>query len=147
MFYQNFSKHSFIAFSIVLAKNSIPCLHKGAEDIVAAPVTRKILKYFYNCSNPRLQFFSTMKNAAILSVSYNPIFTEQLSFLEHPAVVPVCTDGLTEMLPLDADDDLDEIVPTLGIELPNLFDIIFYHWLLMVKEFYKITILLTLLRL
>jgi predicted metal-dependent peptidase len=62
-------KNSFLALNLLRAKNSLPCLYKGSEEIVTSSITKKTLKYFELYLNPRLKFFANQIESHTLLVS------------------------------------------------------------------------------
>jgi len=142
VFNQYFTRNSFIAFNLVSAKNSIPCLHAGSEDVLAASVTRRVLKYFSWASNTRLRFLTSIKHSAILLVSYDSLHSKFEDFTNHYALVPLIPDPLSQVIPLelvnsnDAEQELNLLTGT--------FDLIFHTWLVNLKLIYHTMILLIL---
>ena len=66
----HFSKYSFLAFNTISLRNSLPSKHQGAESVVVASVTRKILNYFSTFSNPRLRSLISFRNINLAAVSF-----------------------------------------------------------------------------
>lgn len=88
-------KNSFLALNLLRAKNSLPCLHKGAELVVTSSITRKTLSYFSAYLNPRLRFLSRQLESHTLLVSI-PQVTEadQDLPLQSGSLVPTLADNL-----------------------------------------------------
>jgi hypothetical protein len=145
VFNQYFTKNSFIAFNLVSALNSIPCLHKGSQDVITGSVTRRILNYFNHFSNPRLGFLRFMKYTAILSVSYDPSHLNLLDFDSRAALVPLMSDNLGSILPLNLTPVDDAVIKTSPIL--DVFNSIFATWLLNLRALYQTSVLLLLMRL
>jgi hypothetical protein len=70
VYYQFFTKNSFIAFSLVAARSSIPALHRGSEKVVAGAYTRRLLNLFYKYSNTRIRFLYAFKYSRPLLMSF-----------------------------------------------------------------------------
>lgn len=96
---QFFTPNAFIAFNLVSLTNSLPCLHKGSENVVTASFTRRILKYFSNYSslNPRLRALAQLKylNVSFMSIilthdAYSPLEPSKFLF-------PVLSDHSTSL--------------------------------------------------
>jgi hypothetical protein len=100
VFNQYFTKNSFLAFNLVSALNSIPCLHKGSRDVITGSTTRRVLNYFRHFSNSRLGFLRSIRHSAILSVSYDPNHLNTADFETRAALVPLMADNLDHVLPL-----------------------------------------------
>ena len=144
VFNQHFTKNSFLAFNLVSAFNSIPCLHKGSLDVITGSVTRRVLSYFNHFSNPRLKFLRFMKYSAILSVSYDPNHLDLSDFESHAALVPLVVDNLGSVLPLNL-SPVGDNVPEI-FQINDLFNSIFATWLLNLRALYQTSILLLLMR-
>jgi len=145
VFNQHFTKNSFVAFNLVSALNSIPCLHKGSEDVVTASITRKVLNYYRHFSNPRLRFLRLMRHSSILSVSYSSDRSNLSDFDSHAALVPLMSDNLGTILPLN-------LIPAenneaLTAQVIDLFNSTFATWLLNLRVLYQTCVLLLLVRL
>lgn len=140
-FSQYLTRHSFIALNMVSARNSIPCLNSGAEELIVGPVTRRLLNYFSHYSNPRLKFLGSFKHTLIALVSYHPNYLNEESLQSHFAVVPLLADHITETEPLNFSEQ-----PNTGLTVnvaSQLFDIFFTTWLAHLKFIYKTCVMLT----
>ena len=105
---QFFTKHSFLAFNIIGARNSIPALHKGSENLIAGSYTQRLLKYFSAYSNPRLAFFRSFKNSRLLTVScysQSELSADSTFFEINSPALPLFTDKLTAALPYEIQHD------------------------------------------
>ena len=145
VFNQHFTKNSFIAFNLVTAINSIPCLHKGSQDVITGSITRRILNYFTRFSNPRLGFLRFMKYSAIISVSYDPDYLDLSDLDSNASLVPLMSDNLGSISPLDITPTDSSAIETFSIS--NLFNSIFATWLLNLRIIYQTSVLLLLVRL
>ena len=96
---QYFTKHTLISFNLVSSLNSIPCLHKGSEDVVAAPVTRRTLRYFNYLANPRLRFLINNKHLARVLISYDAKYLDLGSSETQASFVPLYVDTVTRVIP------------------------------------------------
>ena len=97
IYYQFFTKNSFIGFNLVSARSSIPSLYKGSEDVLTGMYTKRLLRSFRRYSNPRISFLYSNKYARPLLIS---CYAESGTFLSsafetNRAVVPLLTDHLT----------------------------------------------------
>lgn len=144
VFNQYFTRNSFIAFSLVSAKNSIPCMHAGSENVLAASVTRRVLKYFSWASNTRLRFLASMKYSAVLLVSYDSLHSKFEDFNTHSALVPLVPDPLGHVVPLEVSNS-DDTEQELTL-ITDTFSLIFQLWLTNLKLIYQTSILLVLTR-
>ena len=131
------------------ARNSIPSLHKGSEDVVASTYTKRILNYFKMYSNPRLRFFLSFKYARPLQIACYPnptfsTFNVPLYFESSKAVVPCLTDNVRSLTPLNDDENEIDLKPDLRLDLFRLMTQYFYSTLASV---YKILVVLTVHRL
>ena len=98
VYYQFFTKNSFMAFSLVSARSSIPSLHKGSEDVITGMYTKRLLRSFRRYSNPRISFLYSTRYARLLLISYYPsVHTPDLTsaFEGNKSIVPLYTDHLT----------------------------------------------------
>ena len=96
VYYQFFTKNSFIGFNLVSARSSIPSLYKGSEDVLTGMYTKRLLRSFRRYSNPRISFLYSNKYARPLLISSyteSGIFTPS-TFETNKAVVPLLTDHL-----------------------------------------------------
>ena len=100
-YYQFFTKTSFLAFNVIGARNSIPALHKGSENLVTGSFSRRVFKYFQLHSNPRFSFLRFFKNSRLLAVSYYALEDNYLSLKENTTIVPLFSDNLTSVTPYD----------------------------------------------
>ena len=98
IYYQFFTKNTFLVFNLVAARNSIPARNKGSEDLVAGTYTRRILNRFAGYCNPRLKFLGRFASSHVLPTSAyapNPTLTSSINFFENnTAVTPLLTDHL-----------------------------------------------------
>jgi hypothetical protein len=144
VFNQHFTRTSFIAFNLISAKNSIPCLHAGSENVLTAVITKKILKYFNSATNTRLRFLSYLKYSSILLVSYDSSSSKFEDFSSHTSLVPLMPDAIGQTLPLEVATSTDSEQEVGLIE--NTFSLIFRATLLNIIYIYRISILLILSR-
>ena len=97
VYYQFFTKNTFLAFNLVAARNSIPALNKGSEDVFTGTYTRRILSRFKVYSNPRLRFLERFASSHVLPSSiYVPdaYSNQPTTFFENnTAVIPLLTDN------------------------------------------------------
>lgn len=144
IFNQYFTSTNILAFNIVGAANTIPCLYKGTEDVVGAPITRKILLYFNNFRNPRLQFLLTSRHMQrILISTFNQPLVELGSLENYPAV-PLSYDNITYLTPSPREGSKPHNALTSApITLLNWS---FVNYILTVKSFYRLCVMLTYLR-
>lgn len=142
---QYFTKNTLVAFNLVTALNSIPCLHKSSEDIVAAPVTRKVLHYFSAVTNSRLRFFKNNSHLARTLISYNPTYWDIALLPEKPSFVPLFSDNLTSLIPYHSTP-----LTKRGDYVNTMLNVMAWPvamTLLNIKSIHRILILLTLFRL
>lgn len=92
VFNQYFTKNSLLSFNLVSSLNSIPCLHKGSENVVAAPVTRRTLQYFQHLTNPRFRFLIQNKHLSRVIISYDPKYLDLHTEEGHASFVPLYLD-------------------------------------------------------
>ena len=98
LYAQLLTRHSFIAFSVLSFKSSIPALHRSTEKIVASSLINKVFKYYANPSFARLRFFQTLKFTNITFISlFNSAHTSTSSVYnslnDSAAVVPTLLDN------------------------------------------------------
>ena len=141
VFNQHLTRHSFIGFSLISARNSIPCLSRGSEDLIVSPITRKVLNYFKSYLNPRLRFFRSMKYTPIALVSYNPKYIDFNELQSYASVIPLLEDNI-DKAELVTFTDKHELGATLAT-LTQLFNVSFRMWLENLKCVYKTCVLLT----
>jgi hypothetical protein len=147
VYYQFFSKHSFLAFNLVAARNSIPALNKGSEDVVTGAYTRRLIRYFQRYSNPRIQLFNSFGHSRVLAISYytNDPYSEVSSWFDgNRAVVPLLSDLSSSAIHWEQSQISSEQATSLLIKLLNLTLTLFLTQLL---DVYKTLILLSLSRL
>jgi len=142
---QYFTKNSLTAFNLVSSFNSIPCLFKGSEDVVAAPVTRKVLRYFSHMQNPRLTFFISNTHTARTLISYDPKYWDLKDLPEKPSFVPLFNDNLNSFTSCESSTTESSIVSQ-NTTL-NLIIWPFVMSLLKTKSIYRTSVLITYLRL
>lgn len=94
---QNFTKSSFIAFNLVSLRNSIPCLHKGSEDILMSSAPRRILRYFATAGSPRMRNLLSFKNSNLAFMSTKSQYWDVEKEIENNYSLPFFTDGITSM--------------------------------------------------
>lgn len=147
VYYQFFTKNSFMAFSLVAARSSIPSLHRGSEDVIAGMYTKRLLRFFQRYSNPRISFLYSNKYSRILLISsYSKTYGSNLSsiFEENKSVVPLFTDHLTYTAHWD-------LPVTPSYETAHrfliLFDEIFRLFLTNLLSLYRVSLLMSILRL
>ena len=70
-YYQFFTKNSFLAFNLVVARNSIPALNRGSENLVTGNIIKRFLRFFNLFSTPRFKFLTSFKYTQILMISLN----------------------------------------------------------------------------
>lgn len=148
LYYQFFTKRSFIAFDFVRASNSIPALNSGSEDVITSTYTKRILNYFKIYSNPRLKFFLSFRGGRPLHVSCYPGYGGSLFDVDHyfepnNAVVPTLTDNVNSLTPLY--DDPDNPSPNPNPDL-SVFDLLTRHFYAILISLYKTLVLLTITR-
>lgn len=145
VFNQLFTKTSFTAFSIVRAKNSLPCLHKGSEQVLTGSITRRILEYYRRFSNPRLRFLSSFKHTSLITVSSLPLTPTSFETLSSSAhLFPLMIDSPDGAYHLE-----QSILPSLVTRAGTLNSILlhtFQRWLDFLKAVYRTSVMLTYLR-
>lgn len=146
IYFQFFTKNSFVAFNIVAACHSIPALYRGSESVVTGSYSKKILRFFIARSNSRCFFFSSFSYSRPLLISLNPnIPNHQIEafFDSQTALVPLYYDVLTSLMPWTA-------INTPATSLRNLFAQLnlsqFKLFLSQLLTLYKSLVLLTLKR-
>lgn len=144
VFNQYFTKTSLISFNLVTSMNSIPCLHKGTEDVVAATTTRKVLRYFNHFQNPRLKFLLSNKHLARMVLSYDARYSNLSKWDEKSPFTPLLKDHIKTFLPYRSVD----VVKTSQAKSILLTTLAwpFVNHLLTLKSLYKIIVLLSYLR-
>ena len=146
IYFQFFTKNSFIAFNLVSARHSIPALYKGSELILTGSYSKRVLRLFNIYPNSRCIFFSSFSYTRILTISlHSSMSSNQISdfFSSQSSVVPLYYDTLTSLTPWDT-------VTTSATSLRNLFSLLtlthFNFFLSQVLTLYKSLILLTIKR-
>lgn len=139
---QDFFGHSFVAFNFVSVMNSVPAVHKGLENFIISPYTRRMLTYFKIYGNPRLKFLLTRKHVAISTISIYKL-QKNFNLLEDtPAAGALLYDGGTGFV------GWDEVTPSSRLNSVQLFtslaQLSFANWWAKVISLYKTLILLTL---
>lgn len=147
VYYQFFTKNSFMAFSLVAARSSIPSLHRGSEDVITGMYTKRLLRFFQRYSNPRISFLYSNKYSRILLISsYPKTYGSNLSsiFEENKSVVPLFTDHLTYTAHWDL-----PVTPSYETvrRFLTLFDDIFRLFLTNILSLYRVSLLISILRL
>jgi len=143
---QFFTPSSFIAFNLVSLTNSLPCLHKGSENVVTASFTRRILKYFSNYSslNPRLRALAQLKylNFSFMSI----ILTPDTAHLLEPSkfLFPVLTDHSNTLSTLSTATHSEPAAP--ATEITKLLNLVFRAWNLQAVSIYRSLVQLSLTR-
>jgi hypothetical protein len=140
---QFFTKHSFLAFNLIGARNSIPALHKGSENLITGSYTRRLLKYFSAYSNPRLAFFQSFKNSRLLTVSCysQPESPLDVTFFEtNSSALPLFTDKLTAALPYETQRNPTDSPISYQVAL---FDLTFAVFKTQLLALYKTLVMLT----
>ncbi len=89
VFNQHLTRNSFIAFSLISVKNSIPCLHKNSELLVVGTFSSKILRYFTHFMNPRIRLLRLFGNINPSIVSYDPKYSPLAEVNDYTFVTPL----------------------------------------------------------
>lgn len=144
VFNQYFTKTALISFNLVSSMNSIPCLFKGTEDVVAATTTRKVLRYFQQFHNPRLKFLIRNKHLARMVLSYDVAYSNLSTWDEKSPFTPLLQDQVKTLTPY-RNTNLAPIVQAKLVFL-NALTWPFVNSLLTVKVLYRFLVLLTYLR-
>ena len=147
VYYQFFTRNSFMAFSLVSARSSIPSLHKGSEDIIAGMYTKRLLRAFHRYSNPRISFLYSAKYSRVLLIScYSSDPKSDLTsvFEGNKAIVPLFTDHLTYTAHWSF---TSTPLPEIMYEFLRLFNEIFTLFIANILGLYRVFILISLLRL
>jgi hypothetical protein len=146
VYYQFFTKNSFIAFSLVSAQSSIPSLYKGSEDVITGMYTKRLLRFFKRYPNPRLSFLYSNKCARVLLVScYLKADSSDMTsiFESNKSLVPLYYDHLTYASHWDSTSEpLSETLPS----LLRLFDHLFHLFLFSALAAYRVLVLTSLLQ-
>jgi hypothetical protein len=147
VYYQFFTKNSFIAFSLVSARSSIPSLHKGSEDVITGMYTKRLLRAFCRYSNPRISFLYSNKYSRVLLIScyLNKHESDSTSVFEgNKSIVPLLTDRLTYTTHWTfSSTPLPEIV----YGFFRLFNVIFSLFIANVLGLYRVFLLTAILQL
>ena len=147
VYYQFFTKNSFIAFNLVAARNSIPSLNKGSEKIVTGSYVKRLLKFFNAHSNTRFRFFCSFQTGRLLAISLLPGLQKNqiLDFFDSQvSVVPLYVDNLTSLMPWTAADNRIALLQHSILELTrNLLNLVLSQLLTL----YRVLLLLSVMRL
>ena len=147
VYYQFFTRNSFIAFSLVSARSSIPSLHKGSEDVIAGMYTKRLLRAFRRYSNPRISFLYSARYSRVLLIScYSSGHKSDLTsvFEGNKSIVPLFTDHLT----YTAHWSLPSTpLPEIVYGFLRLFNEIFTLFIANILGLYRVFILISALRL
>ena len=103
IFNQHLTRNSFLAFSLVSVKNSIPCLHKNSELLVVSTFSSKILRYFNHFMNPRIRLLRLFRNINPSVISYNPKYSPLDDISDYPFVTPLLNHQVTTTARLGLD--------------------------------------------
>lgn len=147
IYYQFFTKNSFIAFNLVSARSSIPSLNKGSADIITGSYVKRYLRFFSFYSHPRFKFFSSFQSTRLLTISLNPsVQSHEIGnfFESQTSVVPLYLDNLTSLMPWTS---LTDSSMQKQKALFQLFRTILSLQLAYILKLYKVLVLLTLRRL
>ena len=146
VYFQFFTKNSFIAFNLVSARNSIPALYKGSESILTGSYSKRVLRLLTVYSNSRSKFFTNFGYTRVLTISLHSSMTggQVVDFFDsQSSVVPLYYDTLTSLTSWDT-------VTTSTASLINLFKRLsvtqFNFFLAQLITLYKSLILLTIKR-
>ncbi len=101
MFNQHLTRNSFLAFSLISVKNSIPCLHKNSELLVVGTFSNRILKYFSHFMNPRIRLLRLFSNINPSVVSYDPKYSLLSDINDYTFVKPLLNHQVTTTEHLD----------------------------------------------
>lgn len=71
IFNQFFFKDTWVAFNLISAKNSIPSIHNGSEDLVTASITKSFLRYCQTRGTNKYLSLRTFKYTNVALVSYH----------------------------------------------------------------------------
>ncbi len=101
VFNQHLTRNSFLAFSLISVKNSIPCLHKNSELLVVGTFSNRILKYFSHFMNPRIRLLRLFSNINPSVVSYDPKYSLLSDINDYTFVKPLLNHQVTTTEHLD----------------------------------------------
>ena len=117
VYFQFFTKNSFIAFNLVSARNSIPALYKGSESILTGSYSKRVLRLLTVYPNSRCKFFTNFGYTRVLAISLHSSMTSTqiVDFFDsQSSVVPLYYDTLTSLTSWDT-------VTTSAASIINLF--------------------------
>lgn len=103
VFNQHLTRNSFLAFSLISVKNSIPCLHKNSELLLVGTFSNKILRYFNHFLNPRIRLLRLFGNINPSIVSYDPKYSPLSEIGDYNFITPLLEHQVTDTGQLDLD--------------------------------------------
>lgn len=118
--YQDFFGHSFVAFNFVSVMNSVPAIHRGLENVITSPLTRRMLSHFRVYGNPRLKFILKQKNLALSLISIYNLEKNFTKLEDTRAAGPLLYDGRTSFM------SWDEITPSHKFNYAELWNSILH---------------------
>jgi hypothetical protein len=147
IFTQHFFKNTLIAFNLVSHRNSLPCLYNGAELVVTSKITKRVLRYYEWCSNPKLTLFRTYKYASLALMSYNPAYNPSTLWEPNMYLTPLVQSHVDHA---ELNDSVSDVAlstrTTAHLVFTNLLSLAFRIYLLSLKLLYKNLVMLSFLR-